>query len=299
MIIFEQRRDFGEKLNATFAFVTEHIRALGLSLLYIVGPVALVSGIISGYAQSTMLGTVGQPGNPNDIFRMYSNLLSVPMAVGTVLALVAYVLANIVTFSYIRLYRERRNGERIEVGQVWEETQRYIGSGVFLAIASGFIIGFGMILLIIPGIYVTVVLTLAPAILVFEGKDVWQSISRSFKLITDKWWSTAGLLFVVSIVVSIVGLVFTLPAGILGGLFGAGVVKDISVLTIITQALASVGGAVLQGISSAAIAFQYFNLVELKEGSGLMNQIDSIGQMPPVPGAGAARPYNREEEGEY
>lgn len=298
MILFQQRRDFGEKLNATFAFATENVRGLGLSLLYIVGPIALVGGIISGYAQAGILSmsTTSQVNDPGKLLAAYSNLFTGPMLIGGLFTVIAYIMAQIVTFCYIRIYQERRDGRPIEVSEVWAETQQYIGTAILLSIAITFIVGLAFVFLIIPGIYVGVALSLAPAILVFERSDVGQAISRSFKLITDKWWSTAGLLFVVGIIVSILGMVFTLPSALIGGLFGAGVVKDITILSTLTTALAAVGGSVLQGLSALAVAFQYFNLVEMKEGTGLINQIDSIGQVPTRPGT---LQQSREEEGEY
>jgi hypothetical protein len=103
------------------------------------------------------------------------------------------------------------------------------------------------------------------------------------------------------IIVSILGMVFTLPAGIVGGLFGAGILKDVAILATVFTAIASVGGAVLQGISATAMAFQYFSLVEENEGTGLIKQIDSIGQMPTRPGLSTpgTLQQSREEEGDY
>ncbi|WP_375446881.1 hypothetical protein [uncultured Fibrella sp.] len=299
MIQFEQRRDFGEKINASFAFVTEQIRGLGLSLLYIVGPVALVGGVISGMGQVELLDSAKSLDSPDKLVSFYANLFSGSRLIGMVFQLLAYVLTSLVTFSYIRLYRQQQSDKQIEVSTVWAEVQQYIGSGVFLSIASAFIIGFGFVLLIIPGIYVSVALTLAPAVLVFERQDMAQAISRSFKLVSGNWWSVAGLLFVMAIIVSILSMVFTLPAGILGGLFGAGVLKDITILTTLFTALASVGGAVLQGLSATASAFQYFSLIEEKEGTGLISQIDSIGQMPTRQGVSGTFGQGREEEGDY
>ncbi len=303
MIAFEQRRDFGEKINATFTFVTEQIRDLGLALLYIVGPVALIGGIISGYGQVELLGKASTATSPDKLMSFYASLFTGTRLVGMVFQLLAYVLTSLVTFSYMKLYREQRGQGTIEVSAVWAEVQQYVGYGVLLSIASAFIIGFAVVLLVLPGIYVAVALTLAPAVLVFERQDVGQAISRSFKLISGNWWSTFGLLFVMGIIVSIVGMVFTLPAGIVGGLFGAGVLKDVSILATVFTALASVGGAILQGVSATATAFQYFSLVEENEGTGLYNQIDSIGQAPSRSVASTQGPgtlqQTREEEGEY
>jgi hypothetical protein len=40
---------------------------------------------------------------------------------------------------------------------------------------------------------------------------------------------------------------------------------------------------VLQSLPNVAIAFQYFNLVELKEARGLLSDIDTLGQQPSLP----------------
>ncbi|MEZ0541601.1 hypothetical protein [Fibrella arboris] len=296
MIQFEQRRDFGEKINATFAFATEQIRGLALALLYIVGPVALIGGIISGYGQSELLGTATSATTPDKLLSLYASIFSGSRLIGMVFQLLAYVLTSLVTFSYIRLYRQQLNEQPIEVSAVWAEVQQYIGTGVLLSIASALMVGFGFALLVLPGIYMIVALTLAPAALVFERQEVGQAISRSFKLVSGNWWSVCGLLFVVGIVVSILGMVFTLPAGIVGGLFGAGLLKDVTILSTVFTALASVGGAVLQGLSATATAFQYFSLIEEKEGTGLLHQIESIGGTTQRPGMTS---LNREEEGEY
>ncbi len=297
MIIFQQRRDFGEKINASFTFTMENLRGLGLSLLLIVGPVALVGGIISGYAQSTLL-TGTSPGtfsDPSKVFAMYAAMFSGPWLVGLVLVLLSYVLVNVVTFSYIRLYQQRGGQQPITVGEVWAATQPFIGSGVLLTIAVSLLAGVGMIFLVLPGLYLLIVFSITPAILVFEGQGVGESISRSFRLISGNWWATFGLLFVMSLIVSIMSMIFTLPAGIVGGLFGAGVVKDISILTTVFTALGTVGSMVLQGLNAVATAFQYYDLKEEKEGTGLLAQINAIGE---TDQPGTLRP-TRNEEGEY
>ncbi|WP_332368767.1 hypothetical protein [Spirosoma telluris] len=55
MIQLFQQRDFGDKINVTFQYITQNFRSLSLALLYIVGPVALLAGIASGVFQSNML----------------------------------------------------------------------------------------------------------------------------------------------------------------------------------------------------------------------------------------------------
>lgn len=300
MILFEQRRDFGEKINTTFSFLTENIRGLGLALLYIVGPVALVGGIISGYAQAGVLGSASSIKTPDQIIEFYGRIFSGGALVGFAFQLIGYVLVSLVTYSYIHLYR-RNPGRPIEVSEVWAEVQGFIGSGIMLTIASSIMMAVAFVLFVLPGVYVMVTLSLATPVLVFERADVGQAISRSFKLISNNWWATAGLLLVMGIVAGIIGIVFTIPAGIVGGLFGAGVLKEATLLTTVATAFGSVGTSLLQSLSATAAAVQYFNLVEEKEGSSLDHAIDRIGQ--PTNSSADELPASvrraAEEEGEY
>ena len=300
MIVFPQRRDFGEKINATFAFLTEQIKGLGLALLYIVGPVALIGGAITGYAQAGLLSSARSGNTPEGILAMYSSFFTGGFLVGLLFQVVGYLLTSLVTYCYIRLYIQQPD-RKIEVSAVWAEVQQFVGSGVMLGIASSFIIGFAFILLVLPGMYVAVALSLATSILVFEQADVGRAISRSFTLISDNWWATFGLIFVMGIVAGIIGAVFTLPASLVTGLMGASALKGLSILSIILTAISSLGTSLLQSLSATAAAFQYFNLVEEKEGSGLLTAIDTIGQTPSRSDENLPGSVRRatEEEGDY
>lgn len=279
MTIFPKRRDFGEKINATFAFLTEQMKGLGTALLYIVGPVALIGGVITGYAQAGLISGASSVKTPEGLLAFYGSFLTTGFLIGVLFQVVGYLLTSLVTYCYIRLYTQQPD-RKIEVSMVWEEVQQFIGSGVMLGIASSFIVGFAFILLVLPGFYVGTVLWLSTSILVFERADVGKAISRSFSLISDNWWATFGLLVVMWIVASIIGAVFTVPQAIVTGLMGASKLKELSILSIVLTAIASLGTSLLQSLSATAAAFQYFNLVEEKEGNGLLTAINSIGQTP-------------------
>lgn len=300
MIIFSQRRDFGEKINATFAFLTEQIKGLGLALLYIVGPVALIGGAITGYAQAGLITNARSGNTPEGILALYSSFFTGGFLVGLLFQVIGYLLTSLVTYCYIRLYIQQPD-RKIEVSAVWAEVQEFIGSGVMLGVASSFIIVFAFILLILPGFYVGVALSLATSVLVFERADVGRAISRSFNLISDNWWATFGLIIVMGIVAGIIGAVFTIPAGLVTGLVGAGALKGLSFLSIILTAISSLGTSLLQSLSATAAAFQYFNLVEEKEGNGLLSAINAIGQTPSRSDENLPGLVRRatEEEGDY
>lgn len=284
MIQLFQQRDFGNKINATFQYLTQNFRSLGLALLYIVGPVAVVAGIASGVLQSNLLrlstdAAKMQSDNPLAAFQILSQFTSPSFWLTMLFGLLANVAVVLTTYAHMKLY-ERKNGDgdAISVADVWAEVQPAIGRGIIISILGSIITGVATLFFVIPGIYVGVVLSLALAVTSFEGTDFGRTWDRCFKLIRDKWWSTLGLIVVVAIIVGIVGLLFAIPTGIIAFLIGAKMLPDVSTAwLVIGNVIALVGRTLLNAVLYLAIGFQYTNLVERQEGRGLNAAIDSIG----------------------
>ena len=95
----------------------------------------------------------------------------------------------------------------------------YFGSagallGLGILVSLGTLIGF--MLLIIPGIYLSVAWILATPLLVDRGMGIWEAMETSRKLVTKKWFSVFFVLLLASIVtgvtaVLIVPLLWTIP----------------------------------------------------------------------------------------
>ena len=296
MLNLFQQRDFGTKINATFQYITQNFKSLGLALLYIVGPLALLTGIASGIVQSNMLAIVGpaskaDPTDPFAALRMLQNIFSPAYWVALVFGLLTALAVNLVTYAHMKLYAEK-NGADSTVGEVWQATQPLIGRGLIITMLGTIITVVAMAFFVIPGIYVAVVLSLSLAVTTFEGTDFGQTWNRCFKLIRDKWWSTFGLLIVMAIVSFILGLIFNIPAGVVGFLVAAKLLPSAPTFWLtLTTIISSVGGTILRSLICVALAFQYTNLVERQEGRGLISAIDSIGTAPTK--------LRREDEGDY
>lgn len=282
MIPLFRQRDFGEKINATFQYLSLNYRSLGLSLLYIVGPVAVMAGIASGVMQSYMLRLIGESANartrdPIAAFQMLGFFTSPTFWLATLFGLLANVAVVLVTYAHMNLY-ERTSGQSVSVADVWEEVQPAIGRAIVISLLGSIITGVGMLFFVIPGLYVGVVLSLALAVTVFEGTGFGETWERCFRLIRDKWWSTFGLIFVMAIIVAIVGLIFAIPTGIITFLVGLKILPDVlTAWLVIGNVIALVGRTLLNTVLYVAIGFQYTNLVERQEGRGLISAIDSIG----------------------
>lgn len=282
MIQLFKQRDFGDKINATFQYVSQNFRSFSLALLYIVGPVAVLAGIASGVMQSNMLKLVGESANANTknpfyAFQMLGFFTSPTFWLTMLFSVLANAAVILTTYAHMKLY-ERTNGGEVSVADVWAEVQPAIGRVIIISLLVSIITGVAMVFLIIPGIYVGVVLSLALAVTSFEGTGFGETWDRCFKLIRDKWWSTFGLIIVMAIIVGIVGLIFAIPTAIIGFFIGAKMLPDVSTAWLVVgNVIALVGRTLLNAIIYLAIGFQYTNLVERQEGRGLISAIDSIG----------------------
>lgn len=119
-----------------------------------------------------------------------------------------------------------------------------------VSLIGGLIIGFGLLALLVPGLYLLGRLTPATAILVAENRrNPIEVIGRSFEITKERGWAVFGLVFVIMIVGTIVtglagavaGIFFFLVAGqelgmTLAALLGALLNSAFSVLLLILDA---------------------------------------------------------------
>jgi hypothetical protein len=168
----------------------------------------------------------------------------------------------------------------IQPARVWEHIRRNFFPLLGSAIVIVFISIIGLVFLIIPGIYLMIVLSLFFIVRMRENKNFGDAFSRCFYLIRNKWWSTFGLIIVAVMIQGIIGIVFQIPLYI----YTFTVTLHLNsgnthpTFQIIAVIISTVGAMMLYAISNIAIAFQYFNLVEKKDGTGLKEELDSIGQ---------------------
>lgn len=75
----------------------------------------------------------------------------------------------------------------------------------------------GLVLLVLPGIYLMIAYYMAMPLVVEKGMSPWQAMETSRKAITSRWFSFLGLLIVLSIIMVIsmiplgIGLIWTMP----------------------------------------------------------------------------------------
>ena len=141
----------------------------------------------------------------------------------------------------------------------------------------------------IPGIYFAVTLSLAYPIYMFEDDaTVGSAFGKSFTIINGKWWSTFGVLLIGSMMAYVVQIVFSIPflfiyvseiftlmeetpddPMAIMGMFS-------STYMTVAMAISNIGSYISYCIPLVALSYQYANLIERKEGKGLMSEIDDF-----------------------
>ena len=298
-----KKRDFSAKLSASIDFLRINAKQLFKSCVVIAGPILLIGAFITGESYGNFFNYASLV-ESSDLppAELMKSLVS--MFVGLFIAGFGSLLLLTTTYQYIKLFEER-NSNQITVSEVWTRVlgslPRMLGAGAIIFIGLLLVYTLFIVLVIVSGgilavfgiplpfflIYLTIVFTLVFPILTFEDVDVMDSFGRAFKLIKGKWWSTFGILIVTYILVSIINSMFTL---LVGGIIAVGSLHDSgdfdsegfitqfsSINTIISLSITQL----LMVFTYLALAFQYFNLSERKDATGLMNKIDSFGQTDP------------------
>ncbi|MEQ9414918.1 MAG: hypothetical protein RIF39_13865 [Cyclobacteriaceae bacterium] len=311
-IEFHKARDFSKKINDTFEFLRQNFVPLTKSVLFIAGPPVLMGSLMMGSFVGDFLNlSQDSYTNPGSSEMAEKYFLSINFWLQIILAMTFLIVSGVASISsinnYIILYGEKKSNQ-IEVGEVWTRVKEtfwmYLGTmfffGLLLMVAyiimlvpifilssiSPILVFFGVMGLIVGLFYLLFGASLTFFIRGYEKAGFFEALKRSFYLVRGKWWSTFGLIFILSMIVSTMSYLFIMPwyiATIVSSLHSVSTETfqepsfNWRLLTIISFTLYYLTQMVLYSIPNVGIALQYFNLVELKEAKGLMDEIQTLG----------------------
>ena len=135
------------------------------------------------------------------------------------------------------------------------------------------IVAFGMILLIIPGIWLAVKLSMEFPVVVFERKNAFSAIGRSWSLTKGNFWRALGTLLVVLLITFIAQLVF---GGVVGGILGATDAGELTVAVVLTL-VNLIALALTYPLWSAVTTVLYYDLRVRNEGFDLQLLAQGMG----------------------
>lgn len=290
-IEFKKKRELGDILSDTFAFLRTQFKPFFTVFFKIVGPYLLVMLIslglymyFAGNSFNTILSGSADSGLENAGF---VTVFLVAILYVTSL-LVVYLMSQSTVLHYIKSYANGRG--QINFDEIKSDVYKKLGSflGLGFLVAISVLVGF--MLCLIPGIYLWVPLTLAFSILVFNDKGASDAYGDSFALVKDEWWITFATMVVVGIIVGIANYAFAIPAqiyqfaqmGILSGEVDAESMSNVfqDPIFLFLNMLSTLAQFLLNLISVIAGAFIYFNLNERKNFTGTYERIKGLGETP-------------------
>ncbi len=279
-------RDFGAKVNATIRYIRMHIKDMIVPVLLLVLPTGLIAGLSMKSYLGFSLNMERMADDPEASSQLFSEMMT-SYGVLMLVSLLAISLYMLIVYGYMK-DAHQAGGTRLSSGELFSKAFSRLPGAILLMILISIIVFLGMLVFFIPGIYLMIVLSLAMPIYIFENVSIGNALSRSFKLIKGKWWSTFGLLVVSSLIAAAVSYIFVIPGYILvfWEMFtsisenqadpGALAKSMDGFLPTIGLTFAMIGAYVCYIIPIIALAFQYSNLVERNEGIGLKQDIENF-----------------------
>jgi hypothetical protein len=154
-------------------------------------------------------------------------------------------------------------GERITAAQAWERGRRLILPLLGLTVLTSILWFIGGLACLLPGIFLYVMWSLAPAALMLERGGVIESMRRSWRLVRGSWWRIFGILLLAAIIAGAVGQLILAPFGVVGILIDGVSAEPGQGLPWASLALSSLGGIVATTItlpfSAGVIALLYID----------------------------------------
>ncbi|WP_052215600.1 hypothetical protein [Sphingomonas sp. ERG5] len=169
----------GRIMNRSFAAIGANPLVM-LSIAFLFG--ALPSVIIAYFNQRLQISLVGQPNGVRD---------SAILTMGS--AIIGLVLSMIVQGALVRATMAHSEGRRASFGESVVAGLRVVLPLIGLSLIVGFSIGFGLLLLIVPGVILYLIWSVAAPVLVEERSGVFGALGRSRSLTKGARWKIFGL----------------------------------------------------------------------------------------------------------
>jgi hypothetical protein len=151
-------------------------------------------------------------------------------AFGAVLgSLVQIFAAYLLQAALIKAVQDVRDGRvDLSIGETVSMAAPYIWSVAAASILAGIAITIGLILVIVPGLYLITIWAVIVPVIVIEGAGVFASFGRSRDLVRGHGWHVFGTLVLVFVIMLVVGIVLGIAFSALPRALGNGLSSVIS-----------------------------------------------------------------------
>jgi len=185
------------------------------------------------------------------------------MSVSAVLALVGNMLCQAALAKSVSEYYLDRE---ITVGQAYRFVLPKLLTLIGASLLVGLVVGFGFLLLVVPGVIFSLWFYLTTPCIVVEGRRAAEGMSRSRALVSGN----LGKTFLVGLLAMLIAWVVAIPFGVVSGLCTKFFLRDNFMLATTVRHLANVIPQILaMPIGASAFILLYYDLRIRKEGFDL------------------------------
>ena len=269
----------GEILDVTIKIYRSNFATLLKAVALVVAPVQVLVALVQASApgpSSPAFPPDPASTEPPDIDAGDMGAWLAAMLVAAALGLVANQLALAASLKAV-------SGAYMGETPQWRDSLRFavtrLGSLVWLAVLTYFLLALGFLACLVPGIYLYGAWAVAVPALLLEDVRGRAALKRSRSLVKDRWWPTFGAVLLGAL------LVFAVQSAFGFLLIGAVLVPggDNGFVQFVLQAVVGTASGVLATPFSAALAaVVYFDLRVRKEGLDLELLARRVGVEPPA-----------------
>ncbi len=230
-----RRRDVGTILLDALRLLREHAPVFLVATAVVVAPVRiLVDGVLGGQLAD----------GPDATPPLGGQLLS--------LLLGAWVVPALVTALHVRAVQGLGEGVDPTVRGVLRQAAHLLPRVLPVIVLSTLVVALGLVLLVVPGVYLSVRYYLAAQAAVVDGARGADALEVSGRLTDGSWWRVFRVLLLLGLVAGVIG--YVIGAG-LGGLVAS--LTDSGVLFVLLSIL---GQTIAMSISALGGTLLFFDL---------------------------------------
>lgn len=140
-------------------------------------------------------------------------------------------------------------GKPVSFAQAWEEFKPRLLPLLGATLLSTLVISVGLLLCIVPGIWLWVLFALVTPALVLERCGVGAAFGRSKALVNGAWWRTFGILLLTVVISWVISWIISLPFGLMGAASTGFSDDPTAALSVGSLVLSTIGGIIASTIT--------------------------------------------------
>lgn len=260
----------GEILDVAIKIYLRNAWTLFRVVLFVVAPVEVVSALIQASAAT----------NDKDTTTLTSHDLALTLSAVVAAGILGIVANTVATGASFKAVADAYLGEQ----PTWRSSLRFafarLHSILWITLLGGIATVVGLVLCIVPGVYLWIAFAVAVPVLLTEGVKGTRALGRSRALVGGRWWGTFGVVLIGTILAGVVSGAIGAVARIAGGTSDAGSVAGF----LVNSVSGTLGSMISTPFTAAFVTVLYFDLRVRKEAFDLQLLAERIGLTAPPEG---------------